>query len=565
MEKILLVEPYYQNKYPPMGLMKIATFHRERGDIVEFYKGEAPYIKISQMDRIYITTLFTFHYDITVKCIQHYSKYINNDCIYIGGIAANLLASDYLRDTGIENIICGQLTDSRVLGYDEKVNIDLLPLDYDILDDVLYKYPAGDNYFVHTTRGCPRACDFCAVKTLEPTFKTTNNVINQVSRVDAMYGQKRNLLIMDNNILYSQKLCEIVNDIRSLGFTGESNYVYPNPFVILMSKIRRRIAFMVSYSKQIDDIMIYLKGFSKRLARYEKANKIYNEIILLIDSSEDKWAILQKYESEITSLVEKYRNKTRMIRYVDFNQGIDARLIDADNAKILSHIPIRPFRLAYDGIYETEIFTKATKIAVANNICNFSNYILYNWKDRPEDLWHRLHNAILLYNSFDTKISAFSFPMKYAPVNEKDRGFIGEHWNKKYLGAVNVVLNVTKGVVARELDFFYEAFGANIKEYFMILTMPNELIRFRHFFRDNGLIDCWKKLYINLSDKEKNDLLDLLCKAKYDRSILFNEHSWKIKQILELYSINKPQFDRGERTASVILDKIKLYGKDFVP
>lgn len=37
--KVLLVEPNYKNKYPPMGLMKIATYFRESGDDVRFFKG----------------------------------------------------------------------------------------------------------------------------------------------------------------------------------------------------------------------------------------------------------------------------------------------------------------------------------------------------------------------------------------------------------------------------------------------------------------------------------------------------------------------------------------------
>ena len=38
--EILLIEPNYRNKYPPMGLMKISTYYKELGDNVTFFKGD---------------------------------------------------------------------------------------------------------------------------------------------------------------------------------------------------------------------------------------------------------------------------------------------------------------------------------------------------------------------------------------------------------------------------------------------------------------------------------------------------------------------------------------------
>ena len=55
--RVLLVEPNYKNKYPPMGLMKISTYHKILGDEVRFVKGFDNSVDDEVWDRIYITTL----------------------------------------------------------------------------------------------------------------------------------------------------------------------------------------------------------------------------------------------------------------------------------------------------------------------------------------------------------------------------------------------------------------------------------------------------------------------------------------------------------------------------
>ena len=63
-KNILLIEPGYRNKYPPLGLMKIAQYHgsRGKGDRVRFIKGEDRSVLAEAWDRVYITTLFSFEY-----------------------------------------------------------------------------------------------------------------------------------------------------------------------------------------------------------------------------------------------------------------------------------------------------------------------------------------------------------------------------------------------------------------------------------------------------------------------------------------------------------------------
>src|ERR1035437_10438306 len=94
-KKILLIEPAYKNKYPPLGLMKIAQYHGPRGknDLVKFLKGEDPSVLQEAWDRIYVTTLFSFEFARTSKSIDFALLAANGhaDKVFVGGIAASLM------------------------------------------------------------------------------------------------------------------------------------------------------------------------------------------------------------------------------------------------------------------------------------------------------------------------------------------------------------------------------------------------------------------------------------------------------------------------------------------
>ena len=71
-KNILLIEPGYRNKYPPLGLMKIAQYHGPQGkkDHVHFVKGEDTSAYDTAWDRVYITTLFSFEWERTSRSID---------------------------------------------------------------------------------------------------------------------------------------------------------------------------------------------------------------------------------------------------------------------------------------------------------------------------------------------------------------------------------------------------------------------------------------------------------------------------------------------------------------
>lgn len=532
--KILLVEPNYKNKYPPMGLMKISTYHKQRGDKVVFFKGimKEEEFKNIGFDRVYITSLFTFYYSQTIKTIKDYQKLLPATNIYVGGIMASLMTERLKGDIGTETtILTGLLTDSVVLALDDHINIDVLSIDFSILDDITYKYPAGDNYFAYISRGCTNKCKFCAVPILEPEFCLTNNLSNQISTIKEEYGEKQNLLLLDNNILSFtvEELEKIVEDIYNLGFDKKTKYYEELPLKVYLKRLNQCEKNSTHFQNILSETIIYLHDKIK-LKKSKVYHQKYLEIIEELDKDDDKYQVIAENQAELMEILEFYHRTTGRRRCVDFNQGMDARQLTPEKMKVLSQIPIEPFRLAFDNIKYTDVYTRAMKIANNHEVRNFSNYILYNFEDKPEELWQRLKINVDLAKELKVKI--FSFPMKYAPIDRIDRKYIGVYWNKQYLRNIYAILNVTKGIVADGESFFYKAYGNNIEEYFEILSMPKEFVTYRKHFEDNGLAIKWQDLFRKLSVEEKKNLYQILS----DGGSTMNA---KINNILPYYNIMK--------------------------
>ena len=546
MERILLVEPNYKNKYPPIGLMKISSYFKGKGDFVEFHKGIMPKAKVEQFDKIFITTLFTFDFDMCVQTIKYYEAIKGSKNIFVGGIAATIMPEKFFDVVPNINLLKGQLTSSNSLGYNDGVNIDILPLDYDILWDIDYDYPAADSYFVYTSRGCPRKCKFCAVKTLEPVFYECENLKEQIHGVDERFGVKRQLLIMDNNILNSANFEKNVQLLIDLGF-GKNNSCKKN------SQMRFYIASLIERQKLGKNDCSLIKRI---LAEFNKINitRISNhdkEILspffdaIKDNNIEELKRLLIENLQTIDEFFERYHYH-KIKRIVDFNQGLDARFFTDEVAEVMARLEVKPCRIAFDHVETKETYIKAIKTAIRHGIKDFSNYLLYNFEDAPADLWERLSININLCEEFSSeKINLFSFPMKYASIEDTHRNFVGKHWNKKYLRSINIILNVTSGIVAKEKDFFVRAFGNSPEEFVEILSMPADYIRYRKFFDDVGLTEVWRIQYRALDKEQKTELLTILSDITSDSTAVDIQHSVDLDEILKLYSITKKKFEEN--------------------
>lgn len=160
------------SSYPNLALMKIAAYHKEKGDFVEWYNPLCNY------DKVYSAKVFSFTPD--------YGYYINADQIEKGGT-----------------------------GYDIK-KVLLPEIDRVIPDYNLYNIDRNLAYgFI--TRGCPNHCKWCVVPQKE------GKVVPYMDIEEIAVNGRKNIILMDNNILASDYGLQQIEKIISMGLHVDFN------------------------------------------------------------------------------------------------------------------------------------------------------------------------------------------------------------------------------------------------------------------------------------------------------------------------------------------------------
>lgn len=359
--RVLLVEPSYYTQYPPLGLLKLSTLHKGRGDEVRYVRGLHLVTRFVP-DEIKVTSLFTWAWKPVWEAVAFYRALFPNAKVSLGGVYASL-TPDHAKGSGADEVFVGLIKEAE----------DLLP-DYSLVPE-WHRDQGASILFSH--RGCIRKCSFCAVPKLEgKPFQ-----IRPTSRIKHLvHPEHLRVILWDNNILGEPDWRDVISELKEMHVEA------------------------------------------------------------------------------------------------DFNQGLDARLVTPEVAEALKGLNIPTIRFAYDFPALGEALKKAIvalrEVGLGKRrIGHICCYVLYNYKDTPEDLFTRVRDLLAW--------GVAAYPMRYQPLSgeyafEKD-SYIAPAWDPQSLDMVAAARRVIGyggafppylGLVNKFKDAkdFHEAFGLRPRE-----------------------------------------------------------------------------------------------------
>lgn len=269
---ILLAEPEFpvpaksknHSSFLPIGLLKIGSYHQERGDRVQLVRGHLPKKEIKiRPDVIKITSIFSYWSEFVGKAVHYYRSLFPHARIEVGGIFASLMPDKCKELTGCDAVAVGLYRAGAA--EDVRINYSLLP-------------EAVDYQIIHASRGCTRRCIFCGVWKIEPECSYKGSIIREI--------ESNWLVFYDNNLLANPYIEDIFNELSSFKFHGKQVYsesqsgidgrlLQKRPHLANMLKaakfINPRIAWdsRVSEHLKIKNQIDILKSAGYRAGRYD--------------------------------------------------------------------------------------------------------------------------------------------------------------------------------------------------------------------------------------------------------------------------------------------------------
>ncbi|MDR2680602.1 MAG: radical SAM protein, partial [Tannerella sp.] len=174
--------------FPNLALMKLANYHRQQGDIVEWVNHFEYY------DKVYQSKVFTFTPDV--------STFVRADEIVKGGTGYKMYNDLFCDDT---------------------------EPDYSI-------YPQYSHAYGFLTRGCVRDCNWCIVPQKEGKIRAYRDI-------ETVLQGRKTAILMDNNVLASEhglQQLERIADLKcKVDFNqGLDSRLITNDTAQLLSKIK---------------------------------------------------------------------------------------------------------------------------------------------------------------------------------------------------------------------------------------------------------------------------------------------------------------------------------------
>lgn len=193
---VLLVEPDYYTRYPPLGLLKLSAHHNSQGDTTQLVRGPQP---VRKPDIVYVTSLFTWAWKPVHKAVRFYKLFYPDAEVWLGGLYASLLPG-HAALSGADHIYESLFKEAE----------DLLP-DYSLV-------PEWDGSIIFSSRGCPKKCGFCAVPKLEGPINSEKYTIK-----DLVWPEHTKIIFFDNNILASKGWRSVFDELEELNLKVDFN------------------------------------------------------------------------------------------------------------------------------------------------------------------------------------------------------------------------------------------------------------------------------------------------------------------------------------------------------